>query len=168
MRSLFRRFYLVTALAVLTVPAYAQKPLTADEARAIALEKVPGTVVDTERSIHNGAVVYEFDIRQENGTVMDIEIDSVTREILELKVDGMGTGGILPEPGIEEDVALEKAIKHIEDTTSGLRSVDKVKAEYKIVGGAIAYVFRLRRGITSYDVVVDANSGRIISSKETP
>lgn len=159
---------LISAFLIFTITAAsAQEPLTFEQARELALEKVPGVVVDTERSIHNGAVVYEFDIRQDNGAVMDIEIDSVTREILELKVDKIGTGGILPEPPVSEGDAQVTAIKHIEETTSGLRGVDVLKSEYTIVNQNLVYVFQLKRGISSYEVIVDANNGSVISTKET-
>ncbi len=163
-----RNFIFGLAAFLILTPAmvWAQKPLTFEEARAMALEKVPGVIVDRERSIHNGAVVFEFDIRQENGAVMEIEIDSVTREILELEVDTIATGSSLPEPATEEDTAREIAIKHIEDTTSGLRAVEILESKYTIKDRMLVYVFKMRRGIDLYELVLDANSGKVVSVSE--
>lgn len=152
---------LVTCM-LLYGPAQADGPLSFEEARAMALEKVPGTIVDTERSIHNGAVVYEFDIRQENGTVMDIEIDSVTKQVLQLRVDEVGTGGVLPEPGVTEEQALKSAIDYVNDNTSGLRRVDVNNSEYTIKNGQIVFIFKLQRGISKYEVTVNARTGEVI------
>ncbi len=144
-----------------------QAPLTFEEAQAMALQKVPGIVVDTERSIHNGGVVFEFDIRQEDGAVMDIEIDSVTREVLEMKVDKQGTGTSLPEPAIKPDQAGQIAIDHIKKNTSGLRQAEVQDNDYRIVGGATAHVVTLRRGIVYYEVIVDATTGAVRDFRET-
>jgi uncharacterized membrane protein YkoI len=161
-----RTLALITGAILLASSAKAEQPLSYEQAREMALEKIPGTVVDTERSVHNGAVVYEFDIRQDNGAVIDIEINSRTKEVHRLVVDQMGTGSSLPEPVLTEEQAREIAIKYIQDNTSGLRGVDVLSSEYKIVKGQLGYTFLLRRGISDYKLSVNANSGEVISFDE--
>ena len=157
---------LIVSLFLISSHAGAETPLTYEQAREMALERIPGTVVDTERSVHNGAVVYEFDIRQENGAVIDIEIDSRTKEVLRLVIDKMGTGSSLPEPSLTQEQAAEYAVEYIREKTSGLRSVDLVSSEYKIVKGKLGYLFKMRRGISEYKIAIDANNGGVISFKE--
>lgn len=144
--------------------AVADAPLTFDEAQAMALEKIPGEITEKERSLHNGAIVYEFTIEKEDGMVMEIEIDSVTRDILELKVSKLLPGAALPEPTIGKEAAEEKAALHIRETMSGLRPVKIVEAVYTIIDGRLVYVVDLERGIKKYRVVVDANTGEIVTS----
>lgn len=57
--------------------------VTLDDARAIALEKIPGTVVEEELEKEHGRLQYAFDIRDENGKLFEVEIDAVTGEILQ-------------------------------------------------------------------------------------
>ena len=146
--------------------ALADRPLTPEQARALALERVPGDVIDTARSLRNGAIVFQYEILQEDGTVMEIEIDSATREILQLDVNRRGEDGTLPEAAIPAEEASAIAIRHIEKTTSGLRGVEVLSEEYKTAGGQFVYEFLLRRGIDRYRVQVNANSGVVVSSLE--
>jgi len=94
---------------------------------------------------------------------MEIEIDSATRGILDLKVNALATGLSLPEPLITEEEARDIAVKYIEDTTSGLRAVNIHDVQYTIVERALAYVFKMQRGISVYELSLDASTGKIIS-----
>lgn len=65
--------------------------ITLDEARAIALKRVSGTVVDEELEKENGRLQYAFDIRDSAGKIWDVEIDAVTGEVLQaVENDGDG------------------------------------------------------------------------------
>ncbi len=147
-------------------PAHAQTNITAEEAAAIALREVPGDVIDTERDIYNGAVVYEFKIRTADGVVMEIEIDSRDGTILELEVDEMPPGATLPEAAIEEEAARAIAVAHLEKTVSGLRAVEILESEYTLRNGMLVYEFEARRGIRTYEVIVDAGNGDVVAVTE--
>jgi hypothetical protein len=56
--------------------------ITIEEARAIALKRVAGTVVEEELEKEKGKIQYSFDIRDGGGKVWDVEIDAITGEIL--------------------------------------------------------------------------------------
>lgn len=56
--------------------------ITMEEARAIALKRVPGTVVEEELEKEKGRLQYAFDIRDSSGKVWDVEIDAITGEVL--------------------------------------------------------------------------------------
>ena len=61
--------------------------VTMTAARATALHRVPGTVIDEELEKENGKLQYAFDIRDRNGKVWDVEIDAITGEVLKAKPD---------------------------------------------------------------------------------
>lgn len=56
--------------------------ITLEEARAIALKRVSGTVVEEELEKEKGRLQYAFDIRDSAGKIWDVEIDAVTGEVL--------------------------------------------------------------------------------------
>lgn len=54
-----------------------------ESARAIALAKIPGTVLDEELEKERGRLQYAFDIKDSEGKVFDVEIDAETGEVLQ-------------------------------------------------------------------------------------
>ena len=61
--------------------------ITLEAARAIALAKVNGKVIDEELEKEHGRLQYAFDIRDENGQVWDVEIHAMTGEVLQAILD---------------------------------------------------------------------------------
>jgi uncharacterized membrane protein YkoI len=57
--------------------------LSIESARAVALERVPGTVIDEELEKERGRLQYAFDIRDANGKIFDVEVDAQTGKILQ-------------------------------------------------------------------------------------
>lgn len=66
-------------------PAFRETMKVSEEtARQTATDAYPGIIIETEYEIEsNGRAVYEFDIRQEDGTEMKIEIDAATGKVHE-------------------------------------------------------------------------------------
>ena len=62
----------------------AKAKITQEEAKATALAKFPGEVVESEFSIESdGSASYEFDIKTKDGKEMEVEIDAVTGKLEE-------------------------------------------------------------------------------------
>lgn len=61
--------------------------ITLEEARAIALKRVAGTVVEEELEKEKGRLQYAFDIRDNSGKIWDVEIDAITGEVLRAAED---------------------------------------------------------------------------------
>ena len=61
--------------------------ITLEAARAIALARVNGKVIDEELEKEHGRLQYAFDIRDENGQVWDVEIHAMTGEVLQAILD---------------------------------------------------------------------------------
>lgn len=67
--------------------------ITLEEARAIALKRVPGKVVEEELEKEKGRLQYAFDIRDDAGKIWDVEIDAVSGEVLYAGEDDEETDG---------------------------------------------------------------------------
>jgi hypothetical protein len=70
--------------------AFAQQPsgeITADQARAAALAAEPGTVLEVEREREGGKVIYEVEIRRDDGQVVEVTVDASTGAVLETEVE---------------------------------------------------------------------------------
>ncbi|GEM_PF-2699206 len=158
---------LIFCAALLALPPAAQaQTLMPEEIQEIALQKVPGNVMGTGEAVHNGVVVTEYQIEQQNGQIMEIAVDTASGKIIELKVVQMAPGESLPNPQITKDKAQKIAAGHINSTVNGLRPVEILESEYTIVNERLAYIVGIKRGVKIFEVVVDANTAAVISSRE--
>ena len=64
-----------------------QAKITMQQAEAIALQKVPGTIIDRDLEKEKGRLQYAFDIRDANGKLFDVEVDAKTGKILKAVED---------------------------------------------------------------------------------
>lgn len=64
-----------------------QAKITMEQARAIALKRVPGTITEEDLEKENGRLQYSFDIKDANGKVFDVEIDAKTGKVLKAVED---------------------------------------------------------------------------------
>lgn len=53
----------------------------------IALRQVPGNVVKAELEYDHGAVIYEIEIRANNGQKYEVKVDAITGNVLRVKLD---------------------------------------------------------------------------------
>lgn len=56
--------------------------VTPDEAEAAALAAVPGTAAQPELENENGSVVYEVEVTQADGTVVEVKVDAGNGDVL--------------------------------------------------------------------------------------
>ena len=65
----------------------AKAKLTVDEAQAIALKEVPGTVNESELEDEDGLVVYGFEIQTASGDVNDVKVNAINGDIVKVEND---------------------------------------------------------------------------------
>ena len=65
----------------------AQATIAQDQAVNIALQAVPGTVIESEFESEDGVTLWEIEILDANQQVTEVEVDANTGEILSQKVD---------------------------------------------------------------------------------
>lgn len=64
-----------------------QAKITMEQARAIALKRVPGTIMEEDLEKERGRLQYAFDIKDASGKVFDVEIDAKTGQVLKATAD---------------------------------------------------------------------------------
>ncbi len=102
--------------------------ITKEEAQTIALERVPGTVIESEIDKEKGKVVWEFEIKTAEGKIFEVAVDAKTGEI------------VLVEDETDEedddddgDTTLSKTKNIFKKTASGITSTT-AKVFRKITG----------------------------------
>lgn len=61
--------------------------ITMEQAREIALKRVPGTIIEGELEKEKGKLVYSFDIRDANGKIMEVWVDAKNGKVLRASED---------------------------------------------------------------------------------
>jgi uncharacterized membrane protein YkoI len=67
---------------------FARATVTPEEAQAIVLEQSEGgTIVEAELEEEGDLLVYSFEVRQADGSVLDVEVDAMSGEVLSEEED---------------------------------------------------------------------------------
>ena len=69
--------------------------ITLEQAKAIALKRVPGTILDAELEKEHGRIQYAIDVCDAKGILWDVEIDAVTGDVLQAEEDDDDTAAAL-------------------------------------------------------------------------
>ena len=64
-----------------------QATVTEEAAIKIALEQVPGTVEEVELEDENGTIIYEIEIKAEDGTEQEVDIDATTGDVVKVEAE---------------------------------------------------------------------------------
>jgi uncharacterized membrane protein YkoI len=63
-------------------------PLTADQARAVAVQASPGTVTEVEQDAEATGTVFDVKIQHTDGTETKVEVDATTGHVISTETDG--------------------------------------------------------------------------------
>lgn len=109
---------LAVALAAVNVPAATsaqtkqkparQKKIGLAKARQIALQKAPGKVEAGEFEIENKKPVYSFDIRNQKGTITEVQVEAYTGEIVSVEEENRAAEAAEKKADAKEKHAKEK------------------------------------------------------------
>ncbi|MCW5961916.1 MAG: PepSY domain-containing protein [Pyrinomonadaceae bacterium] len=164
--------------------------VTKEQARAIALARVPGEVVDEEYEKEKGKMVFGFEIKEAGGSVKEVKIDEVSGAIVsvgnddddsdengnDVEDDDAATMSKSPQ-GIrdigaetsESDLMNEAKISRSEAEKTALRKAPGIveDGELENENGILVFSFDIRnKKGTITEVQVDAKSGKIVSVEE--
>ncbi|OLS38375.1 hypothetical protein BTR22_07550 [Alkalihalophilus pseudofirmus] len=64
-----------------------QRRISAQDAIAIALESMPGDVVDVELDTENGILAWEIEIMTAKGTKYEVFVNANTGEVIKVELD---------------------------------------------------------------------------------
>jgi uncharacterized membrane protein YkoI len=178
-----------------SVLADLQDKVTKEQARAIALERVKGEVVDEEYEKENGKMVYGFEIKQADGTVTEVKVDEMTGKIIFVGKDDADKEDNDGADGDDDDDSMHSANKSemhemkdnddSEESEASLMKQAKItKADAEAIAlkkaagtvedgelemehGKLVYSFDIRnKKGTITEVQVDAKTGKIVSVEE--
>jgi hypothetical protein len=62
-----------------------QAKVTKEAAQATALRRAPGTVESAELEREHGKLVYSFDIRNERGTIDEVQVSAITGKVVRVE-----------------------------------------------------------------------------------
>ena len=96
-----------------------QATITKEQARATALQKIPGTIQEEEIEKENGTIVWSFDIKDSSGKVFDVKIDAKTGAVFSSSEDREDKNGkSSDDPDGKGKNILEKMGGGIKHTTA--------------------------------------------------
>lgn len=84
-----------------------QAKISMEKAKEIALGKATGAVEDAELEKEHGKLVYSFDIRNEKGTITEVQVDAKTGKIVSVEEEDKAA-----EEKEKQEELREKAKKH--------------------------------------------------------
>ena len=140
-----------------------QAKVTEEAAIKIALEQIPGTVEEVELEDENGTIVYEIEIRAEDGTEQEVEIDATTGEVVKVEAeddeeegdDEQSQAELAKQAKVTEEAAIETALGQVPGT------VEEIKLE--VEDGKIVYdIDVIAEDGTKQEVKVDATTGKVV------
>src|SRR6266852_9663339 len=62
-----------------------QAKITKEQAKETALKRAPGTVESAELEKEHGKLVYSFDIRNDKGTIDEVQVSAITGKIVRVE-----------------------------------------------------------------------------------
>lgn len=151
----------------------AKAKLTVDEAQVIALNKVAGTVNESELEDEDGVVVYGFEIQTASGEVNDVKVNAINGDIVKVENDANddenGTEESEENDGEENDdniAELQAKAKLTSDEAQAiaLKEVPGTvnKTELEDEDGVVVYGFEIQSTNGVQDVKIDAAIGKVV------
>lgn len=172
MKMKLKLFILMLTALVVMVPAYAQESkeaalvreakITMAEARAKALQRVPGNVESGRLERERGKLWYEFEIHDKQNSEVEIHIDAITGEVGEFEQETGKASAKEAEMFRQAKTSFEDA----ERTALGRTAGSIVKFELESERGVVLYEFEIITGDGKEVMVrVNAVSGEIGGSE---
>ena len=140
-----------------------QATVTEEAAIKIALEQVPGTVEEVELEDENGTIIYEIEIKAEDGTEQEVDIDATTGDVVKVEAeddeedadDEQSQAELAKQAKVTEEAAIKIALEQVPGTVE--------KVELDIENGTIVYEIEIRaEDGTEQEVDIDATTGDVV------
>lgn len=151
----------------------AEAKLTAGEAKKIALELYPGTIVGFEFDHDDRQPHYEIDI-ESNGERVEVEVNAVTSKAIVKEREAIkNSGSITSKAKVSQDDAINTAVLHYaKETSQEIDTKDFTKYVREVAldedDNRLVYDIELRTTSEKVDVEVDANTGKIVKFQVEP
>ena len=123
-----------------------QATVTEEAAIKIALEQVPGTVEEVELEDENGTIIYEIEIKAEDGTEQEVDIDATTGDVVKVEAEDdeededdeqkISQAELAKQAKVTEEAAIKIALEQVPGTVK--------EVELDIENGTIVYEIEIR------------------------
>lgn len=161
-----------------------QAKITMEQAKATALQKVPGEIIEGELEMEKGKLVYSFDIKAADGKIMEVWIDAKNGKILRASEDteddddhADGNNAKMDDDDEDESPEAKRAniAKYSKEAKITMEQA-KAIALKRVPGvitdedlekerGRLQYAFDIKSADGKvFDVEVDAKTGKIIKA----
>lgn len=133
----------------------AGEPLTAQEAAVIALDEVPGAVVEIDRDDAGGTVVWEVLVRDDSGNGVEVDVDAATGEVRDRDDEDLPDEAASGAPRVTAVEAMDTAVAEVPG--GAVRDLDLSDDD-----GRIVWDVEVQGDAGRVDVTVDASSGDVL------
>ncbi|HBR68411.1 MAG TPA: hypothetical protein DEA55_03450 [Rhodospirillaceae bacterium] len=140
---------------------------TQEQAQEIALGVVPGEVKSTEGWWNDNRYYVGVVILREDGSIFDVEINTLTGKIHNIAIDSLVPGSSLPMDVIAQNIAEAVAVSHVNDKVHGAAKAEILKSQIIVHERQPVYRIEVKKLVHKYEVLVNAVTGKIKSFKES-
>ena len=154
-----KRLLSVLCLSIFAMPAYAA--ITEAQGQAIALAAYPGEVTDIERKRD----FFEYEVEQEDGTLLEIEVGRESGVIREVEIEEFGSRyDGMAAPRVKDDDAKDIAREYLKSKLKRSRRIDIKAANDLLVDDRFVYGIDMESQNIDYHVQVSPYTGRVLAA----
>lgn len=139
---------------------------TQEQAQEIALGVIKGEVKSSEGWWKDDRYYVGVVILREDGSVFDVEINTLTGQVHDIAIDSLVPGAPLPMDVIAQNIAEAVAVSHVNDKVHGAAKAEILKSQIIIHERQPVYRIEVKKLVHDYEILVSAVSGKIKSFKE--
>jgi uncharacterized membrane protein YkoI len=144
--------------------------LSSNEAEAIAVKAVPGTVKDSELEDEDGTVVYGVEVHTADGKVKDVKVDAKTGKVVKVDQDGQDENGSSEHADAPDKDNINNLKKEAKLSSNEAKAIAVKKvpgtvkdAELEDEDGTVVYGVEVHTADSKVkDVKVDAQTGKVV------
>lgn len=141
-------------------------PYNEEEARLVALERIHGEIIATERYKNEDDFFYEFTIQSAEGMVFEIDINADTGEIYDIAVKTFIPGAPLPLQVFDQKIAAALARSYIREETLGVGRTSITRQDIGVFEDKLVYIIEVKKSGRKHNVIIDAIKGDLLKSRE--
>lgn len=139
---------------------------TQEQAQEIALGVVPGEVKSAEGWWRDDRYYVGIVILREDGSIFDVEINTLTGQVQDIAIDNLVSGSPLPMDVIAQNIAEAVAVSHVNDKAHGAAKAEVLKSQIIVHERRPVYRVEVKKLVHVYEVLVNAVTGKIKSFRE--
>ncbi len=148
------------------IPEGARGRLSQEPAQVFALRRIQGEVVETDAWRDEGRYYHEYTIMRPDGSVFKVDINALNGEVFDIEVEVVAVD-FLPPPGlVDRKYAQDVALAYAADKGKGVFKGQVQDSTLMSYERHLVYGVRIKKGVRSYQVFIDAFTGAALEMEE--